>query len=262
MSNRIIFTELEIKKIVYQYTILNLSCEKIGKLSNMSKVPINKLLKGMNLLRKGNSDGKKINLTKKQKEKIKRLYLVENKTSPYISKELNLNLHFIEKYIYNSDFKRTQGESITLRQTGKKRSDSVKNILKLAQQKFAKSGMRKQTGGICKSFMIEDLSCDGTYEKFYIEKLISENKELPKKCESVNTPFGVYYPDFDYKKTYIEIKSDYTYEILLGKKKNRWSNKIDTNQFEKIKWVNSNVKPVQILVVDKRNNKLIKKEIV
>jgi len=262
MSNKIIFTETNINEIVHQYTVLNLSCEQIGKLFNMSKLPINKLLKDLNLLKKGKSDGKKIILSEEQKNKIKELYVNECKTSPYISKELNLNLHFIEKYIYNSDFKRTKGESITFRQIGKKRSDNVKNILKLAQQKLAKSGMRKQTGGVCKSFVVKDLSCDGTYEKFYIEKLISENKELPKKGESVNTPYGVYYPDFDYKKTYIEIKSDYTYEILLGKKESRWSNKIDTNQLEKIKWVNSNIKPVQILVVDKRNNKLIKKEIV
>ena len=39
------------------------------------------------------------------------------------------------------------------------------------------------------------------------------------------------------------------------------SNRIIFTELE-IKWVNSNVKPVQILVVDKRNNKLIKKEIV
>ena len=259
---KIEFSNKQVSDIVFEYTKNMKSCTFIAKKYNISKLPINNLLKQMDLLRRGHSDGKKINLTEKQKCEIKYLYLNEQKTPPYISKKLKLNLHFIEKYIYNSDFKRTLGESITLRQTGKKRSDDVKHILKLAQQKLAKSGMRKQTGGVCKSFMIKDLSCSGTYEKFYIEKLISENKELPMKSNPVNTPFGVYYPDFDYKKTFIEIKSDYTYQILLGNKENRWSNKIDTNQFEKIKWVNSNVKPVQIIVVDKRNNKLIKKEIV
>ncbi len=262
MSNKIIFSESDIDMIVHQYTIMNLSCEQIGKIFNMSKMPINKLLKDLNLLKKSKSNGKKIILTEEQKNKIKELYIVEGKTSPYISKELKLNLHFIEKYIYSSDFKRTKGESITLRQTGRKRSDDVRNILKSAQQKLAKSGVRKQTGGVCKSYIVDNLTCYGTYEKFYIEKLISENKELPKNCNSINTPFGVYYPDFDDKKKYIEIKSEYTYQVLLGKKENRWSNKIDTNQYEKIKWVNSNIKPVQILVIDKRNNRLIKKEIV
>jgi hypothetical protein len=30
---------------------------------------------------------------------------------------------------------------------------------------------------------------------------------------------------------------------------------------KKIKWVNDNVNPVKIIIVDKKNNKLIKKEI-
>lgn len=37
---------------------------------------------------------------------------------------------------------------------------------------------------------------------------------------------------------------------------------IDTNQLTKIKWVNENIKPVEIIVIDKRNNKIIKKEII
>jgi hypothetical protein len=45
MSNKIIFTNTDINEIVHQYTVLNLSCEQIGKLFNMSKLPINKLIK-------------------------------------------------------------------------------------------------------------------------------------------------------------------------------------------------------------------------
>ena len=35
---------------------------------------------------------------------------------------------------------------------------------------------------------------------------------------------------------------------------------IDKTQYKKIKWVNKNIKPVEIIIVDKRKNKLIKKE--
>jgi hypothetical protein len=35
-----------------------------------------------------------------------------------------------------------------------------------------------------------------------------------------------------------------------------------SNQYKKISWVNENIKSVEIFVVDKRNNELIKKEIV
>lgn len=45
-------------------------------------------------------------------------------------------------------------------------------------------------------------------------------------------------------------------------KVSRFTKTIETNQYEKIKWVNKNIKPIEILVVDKRNNKIINKEIV
>jgi hypothetical protein len=35
----------------------------------------------------------------------------------------------------------------------------------------------------------------------------------------------------------------------------------ETKQLSKLKWVNENIKPVEILVVDKRNNEVIKKNI-
>jgi hypothetical protein len=259
MSQRIIFTEEQVNSIIIDYVENKLSCVKIGKKIGVSKFPVQALLKKMDVLRKGYSNGIKLNLSKELKDSIKKLYVTELKTPIYISEALNLNRHFLEKYIYNSEFGRNRGESITLRQTGKKRSEHVKLILKNAQQEFAKSGKRKQTGGVCKRYIISGLICNGTYEKFYIEKLIKEKKKLPQNSESINTPFGVYYPDFLNGKSLVEIKSDYTYDVLIGKKKSRWTKKYDTTQLEKIKWVNENVKPVDILVVDKRNNKIIKK---
>jgi len=261
MSNRITFTDLEIKEIVYQYTVLKLSGTQIGKFFNMSKTPIIKILRENKILRKNNSSGKKFYLSENVINEIKRLYLDEYKTANEIAKILGYTGSFIDKFLSKTTYRRNKSKSISLRQTGKKRSLEFIEKFTEIQRNYAKSGNRKQTGGVCKSFIIKNLNCVGTYEKFYIEKLVSENKELPKKGDSVKTPFGVYYPDFDYGKMYIEIKSDYTYQILLGKKENRWSNKIDTNQYEKIKWVNNNIKPVEIIVVDKKNNKLIKKEI-
>jgi hypothetical protein len=57
------------------------------------------------------------------------------------------------------------------------------------------------------------------------------------------------------------VKSDYTYDVMVGLKENRWTVKIDTTQYNKIKWVNKNVLPVEIVVVDKRNNNLIKRKL-
>jgi hypothetical protein len=134
--------------------------------------------------------------------------------------------------------------------------------MKIAQQKLSESGNRKQTGGICKIFNVNNIECHGTYEKFYIEMLINENVLCPKNCKSIITPYGVYYPDFSYDDKLIEVKSEYTYNILIGIEKSRFSKKIETNQLRKIKWVNENILPVEIIVVDKRKNKIIKKEII
>jgi hypothetical protein len=134
--------------------------------------------------------------------------------------------------------------------------------MKNAQQKLAKSGKRKQTGGVCKNYIINGLECQGTYEKFYLEKLIENNEILPKNSIPIETPYGVYYPDFTFENRLVEIKSDYTYDVLLGIKESRFTRQKSLRQYEKIKWVNSNVKEVDILVVDKRNNKITKKEII
>lgn len=256
-----VFNDNEVNDIIFQYIELKSSCSDISKKYNISKLPITNLLKELNLLRKGYSNGKKLNLNETQKNEIKRLYLDEYKTSPHISSILNINKHSIDKFLHDNKLKRTVGESITLRQTGKKHTKQRKENFKKIQQEIASSGNRKQKGGICKFFKIDDLECQGTYEKFYIEKLIKEEKELPKNGKTIKTPYGVYTSDFYDGVNLIEIKSDYTYEILIGKKINRFNKKIDLRQFKKIKWVNKNIQPVEIIVVNKRNNVLIKKEI-
>jgi predicted DNA-binding protein YlxM (UPF0122 family) len=257
---KVVFTDKQIIEITNDYLCNKLSCKTIGKKFNVSKTPINNLLKEKGLLKKGFSSGKKIELNDKQMSLIKKLYLEEKRTGPYIAKILNLNKHLIDKILCNSEFRRSVGESISLRQTGKKRSERVINILKTAQQNYSKSGKRKQTGGVCKKYIVNGIECQGTYEKFYIEKLIKEEQILPSNSISFETPFGVYYPDFSFNNKLIEIKSDYTYEVLLGNQINRYTKKIDKTQYRKIKWVNKNIKPVEIIIVDKRKNKLIKKE--
>lgn len=128
--------------------------------------------------------------------------------------------------------------------------------MKKGQRKLVDSGKRKQSGGVCKQFIVNRLKCNGTYEKKYIEYLLENDLVLPKNCKYIITPYGGYYPDFEKTDEYIEIKSQYTYEVLIGKKKNRWTNEYSTKQYNKIKWVNEKIKPVKIIIVDKRNNTL------
>ena len=255
-----IFSEIEIKEIEKLYTI-GLSCETIALKFNVSKTPIRQLLKINGLLRIGNSNGKKIFLTNEQIEKIKNLYLNKYKSLEEISLETGLTSSFINKYLSTTDYRRNKSKAMSISKKGVKLSEISKTNMRKAQQKLVKSGNRKQTGGICKNFIVNGLICQGTFEKYYIDKLITDGITLPKKANSIITPYGVYYPDFTFDNRFIEIKSDYTYEILLGNKINRFTKKIDTNQYEKIKWVNKNIKTVEILIIDKRNNIIIKKEI-
>jgi len=245
-------------EIIKLYNLGN-SCLTISKMFGISKTPITNFLKIKKQLKQGYSNGKKISLTKEQEEKIKKMYLEKLMNTKKISEEMNLNINYIDKFLSKSGFRRTKGESISLQQKGKKRSDSVRKILSEAQQKYSKSGKRVQTGGICKTFIVNELNCQGTYEKFYIDFLIENKIQLPKNSKSIITPFGVYTPDFENIDSFIEIKSDYTYKILIGKLINRWTKKIDTIQYKKIKWVSKNIKPVDILIVDKKNKKIIKK---
>ncbi len=259
--NKKFFSDIEIDIIKTEYVVNNKSCDAIALLVGVSKGPIIKILKENGILKKSKSNGVKIILSEKEKNNIKDLYLNNNKNCVEIAKELGLTNYFIDKYLCSVDYRRTKGDANSLYRTGKKLSKNIKDNMSLAQQKLAKSGKRKQTGGVCKTYIINGLECQGTYEKFYLEKLINDNIILPYKSESINTPYGVYYPDFTYGDRLIEIKSDYTYDILVGDKISRFTKKISTLQYDKIKWINNNIKPIEILIIDKRNNKIIKKEI-
>lgn len=257
---KIQFTKKQIKFIISLYVDKNLNTTKIGDIFGISKIPINRILKENNVLRSGTSNGIKINISDEQSNKIKEMYL-NHASVGEISREMELTESFIDKYLSKSGYRRDKSKAMSILKKGVKLSDKVKNNMKIAQQKLAKSGKRKQTGGVCKSYTINGLKCQGTYEKYYLEKLIQNGDSLPFNPKSIITPFGVYYPDFSFNDRLIEIKSDYTYDVLLGNKISRFTNKFETKQYQKIKWVNENIKPVDILVVDKRNNKINKKQI-
>jgi predicted DNA-binding protein YlxM (UPF0122 family) len=259
---KVVFTNYDIEKIKDDYLIKKLSCSEIGKEYKISKQPINRLLKDMGILRGGNSDGKKIHLTRELQSLIKEMYLDKKNNCKEIARKLNMSESLIDKILQNSGFRRTKSDAMSVLKTGKKLKLSVRINMKNAQQKLSKSGKRKQSGGVCKKFIIEGLECQGTYEKFYIEKIIKDGGNLPEKATPIVTPYGIYYPDFIKNKTLIEIKSDYTYEVLVGNKNFGSSTQKENRQLKKIRWINANVMTVDVLVVNKKNNTIIKKEIV
>lgn len=252
------FNGIEIKKIISLYEG-GMSATKISKIYNVSRPKIVRLLKNNGVNVKSVSDGKKIKLSENKKDEIKNLYLNKNKTTNEIAEILKLSEGFISKHINDSGYRRSKSKANSLARKGKKASPKARLNMKLAQIKLARSGNRKQTGGYCKYYKVHGLRCQGTYEKKYIEHLKQHNNKLPNNTNSINTPYGVYYPDFEYDDKYIEIKSSYTYDVLIGKIPSRFNGKYDFKQIKKIKWVNENVKPVDIIVINRNGDKLIKK---
>ena len=128
---------------------------------------------------------------------------------------------------------------------GKKQSIETK--LKRAAIREKKIAEGKSLGLRCKIYNIEGRFCQGTWEKRYIEGLIKDNKQLPENGKYYSTPLGIYQADFEFEDRIIEIKSPFTYDILLGTAPNidGHYNKV---QLEKLRWVSLNIKRVELLV--------------
>lgn len=128
------FSDKEINIIVDLYVKRKFSLVKISKLFNVSKTPIKRILTERNLLRKGNSDGKKINLSNKQKNEIKRLYLIENKNTKEIGKVIGCSSSSINKFLVNDKILRTKSIAASIglvkRFSGVPYDEYLKNLSK------------------------------------------------------------------------------------------------------------------------------------
>jgi hypothetical protein len=136
-----------------------------------------------------------------------------------------------------------------------KRDDKEEIIQKVINTKINKYG-RSNGFGRCKQFIINDIKCDGTHEMVYIENLVSENKKLPKNTKSIKTDFGYYTPDFEFDEFYVDIKSTFTLKVLLGFSSYSKNKKSNPKQLLKIKYIDKNVKPIKIIIVDVRQNEI------
>jgi DNA invertase Pin-like site-specific DNA recombinase len=124
------FNDVEINDILIKYKN-GISVQKICKLYNVSKKPIQKILKDNRILKEGRSNGVKINLTEEQKEIIKDLYLNGYKNSLEIGQELNLSKSFIDKYLQLSNIVRTKSEGVSVGLIRRYRDISYGEYLKI-----------------------------------------------------------------------------------------------------------------------------------
>lgn len=137
-----------------------------------------------------------------------------------------------------------------------KRPDKEDIIQKVILTKIEKYG--KSNGlGRCSEFLVEGLICNGTHEKFYIEWLISEGKDIPVSANSIKTEIGFYTPDFEFDEYYIDVKSIFTLKVLLGFSSYSKNKKSNPKQLSKMKYINDNIKPIKIILVDISESKLV-----
>ena len=112
----------------------------------------------------------------------------------------------------------------------------------------------------------------GSYEVAYLQDLIKKGIDLPKLCGKIQTPYGLYFPDFEYDDKFVEIKSQFTWDVCNGIKPNPKGVKTDI-QRKKIDWTSKNVKSVEIIILEAKqaldlfreaikNKELIKEEII
>lgn len=108
--------------------------------------------------------------------------------------------------------------------------------------------------GICDFFSQNGYKVQGHSEKRYIQYLKQNNLSLPliKNKKAVNTPLGLYFPDFEFEDYYVEIKSSYTFSKLINKLS--YDGKKENKQLDKILWTSNNIKEVKIFIETKQNN--------
>jgi len=92
------------------------------------------------------------------------------------------------------------------------------------------------------------LKCQGKGELKFLKEVEKEKKPLPKKADPQVTPMGTYTPDFEYPTYFVEVKSIGTLLCSLGLATFKGPGKPSDLQWQKIKWVAKNVKPILIIV--------------
>lgn len=127
------FTLYDINNIMKKYKE-GFSIQKISELYGVSKSPIKRVLKNENLIRKGYSNGKKIELSEYQTTKIKDLYLCEFKNSIEIANQLDLKKSFVDKHLANCGYRRNRSEGVSVGLVTRHRGIKYNDYLKIIDQ--------------------------------------------------------------------------------------------------------------------------------
>lgn len=237
------------------------SIEFILKKFNISKGLVRYYLEKNNIIiREKNST--KGGFSKKEKEKIIDLYTKQKRGAKYIGSLLQrsdtLITYWLNKWKIPKNARSEISEKIrevygpTKGFSGRKHSNKSKKTISNSGKEAWNKEDRLPVIGKSRTFKTKIGSVLGTYEVAYLQKLIDENKQLPTLLRKrFKTPFGSYMPDFEFEDRFIEVKSEFTLKVSKGLLPGN-DGKFSDKQWKKINWLNDNMKPVEIVVLDKK----------
>lgn len=252
--------ELQLE-IVSEYQKDGITIKQCADKYGLHRWWITKILSINNVPKKQRSAPNKVEFTDQEKNQILDLYIKQKRGSIYIADQIGVSDGTITKWLKSMNvtlWTRSELQESNRRYYGPTKGFSGKKhktqSKKQISESLYKNCNRTVTGS--KSQFIDTVigKVQGSYEVAYLQKLLNENKTLPKLGRKVETPFGLYFPDFEYDDCFLEIKSDFTWKVCKGEIPNP-KGKLDDKQYHKILWTEKNVKPVQVIVLDNKRAK-------
>ena len=128
---KIEFSEKDKNKIFKLHVDENKSTHEIAKVFGISNTSIRRMLRENNILRKGWSNGVKINLSQEQENEIRDLYLNKYKNCNEIGKVIGCSGQFIFKYLKINGYARNKSEGVSVglvKRTGIEYDKYLKNL--------------------------------------------------------------------------------------------------------------------------------------
>jgi hypothetical protein len=226
---------------------------------NKHKASIRRILFKFDIFSKNTKSKTKGGFSYKDKLKIINLYTIEKRGKSYIGKlfnvsDFNIN-YWLKKWgvksISRSDISTKIREIYGPTKGFGGRKHKVDSKIKISNSLYASwEDDREPMIGKSRTYDTIIGKVLGTWEVAYLQKLKTNNEQLPTLCHKrYKTPYGSYKPDFEFNDRFIEIKSEFTLKVAKGKYKSH--GKYSNNQFKKIKYVNDNIKKIEIIVLDK-----------
>jgi len=245
-------------KIIELYVKEGKDLKEISNELSIHEDTVKKVLKNNDLELRTSKFSKKGEPSKEEKKEIIFLYSKKQRGAKYIGGLFNRSDNSISYWLEKWGVPKLTKSEICkeLRQiygavhgfSGKTHSLSSKQKISKASRESWGSPERTPVIGKSRTFKTKIGNVLGSYEVAYLQDKINKNLPLPlPNKKKIKTPVGWYTPDFEYENTFIEIKSEFT--LVRSKEE---IGKDGGNQWDKIQWVNKNVKPVEVVVLEKK----------